>query len=151
MPSNHLILYSPLLLLSSIFPSIRIFSFPVSQLFASGGQIIGASASASVFPMNIWSRFSLELTEMISVQSKGLSRVFSSATVQKHQFFGIHRLLYGPTLTSTHDYWKNHSFDSVDLCLQTDISAFRYAAWVCHRDRSHKESQEENSFSPSLS
>ena len=88
---------------------------------------------------------------MTSVQSQGLSRVFSSATAQKHQFFGTHRLLYGPTLTSIHDYWKNHSFDSVDLCLQTDVSAFRYAAWVCHRDCSHKESQKENGILPSLS
>ena len=62
-------------------------SFPVSQLFASGGQSIGISASASVIPMNIQDRFPLDWTGWISLQSKGLSRVFSTTTVQKHQFF----------------------------------------------------------------
>ena len=62
--------------------------FPVSQLFASGGQNIGASASASVLPVNIQGWFPLGLTALISLQSKGLSRVFSSTTVWKHQFFG---------------------------------------------------------------
>ena len=61
-------------------------SFPVSWLFASGGQSIGASAS--VLPMNIEDWFPLGLTGLISLQSKGLSRVFSDTTVQKHQFFG---------------------------------------------------------------
>ena len=63
-------------------------SFPVSQLFASGGQNIGVSASASVFPMNIQDWFPLGWTGWIPLQSKGLSRVFSNTTVQKHQFFG---------------------------------------------------------------
>ena len=62
-------------------------SFPMSQLFASGGQSIGASASASVLPMNIQDWFPLEWTGWISLQPKGLSRVFSNTTVQKHQFF----------------------------------------------------------------
>ena len=62
-------------------------SFPKSWFFASGGQSIGASASASVLPMNIQGWFPLELTGLISLQSKGLSRVFSSATIQKHRFF----------------------------------------------------------------
>ena len=62
-------------------------SFPVSQFFTSGGQNIGASASASVFPMNIQGWFPLGLTGLISLQSKGLSRVFSNTAVQKHQFF----------------------------------------------------------------
>ena len=62
-------------------------SFPVSQFFASGGQSIGASASASVLPMNIQDWFSLGWTGWIFLQSKGLSRVFSNTTVQKHQFF----------------------------------------------------------------
>ena len=62
-------------------------SFPVSQFFESGGQSIGVSASASVLPMNIQNWFPLWLTGLISLQSKGLSRVFSSTTVQKHQFF----------------------------------------------------------------
>ena len=76
-PSNHLILCRPLLLLPSIFPSIRV--FPMSQLFASGGQSIGVSAS--VLPKNIQDSFPLGLTGWISLQSKGLSRVFSSTTV----------------------------------------------------------------------
>ena len=83
--------------------------FQRSQLFASGGQSVGVSASASVLPMNIQDWFPLGLTSWISLQSKGLSRVFSNTTVQKHQFFGAQ--LYRLTLTSTHDYWKNHSFD----------------------------------------
>ena len=63
-------------------------SFPMSQLLASSGQSIGASASASVLPMNVLDSFPLGWTGWISLQSNGLSRVFSSTTVQKHQFFG---------------------------------------------------------------
>ena len=63
-------------------------SFPMSQLFASGGQSIAVSASTSVLPMNIQDWSPLEWTGLISLQSKGLSRVFSNTTVQKHQFFG---------------------------------------------------------------
>ena len=62
-------------------------SFPMSRLFTSGGQSIGASVSASVLPMNIQGWFPLGLTNLISLQSKGLSRVFSNTTVQKYQFF----------------------------------------------------------------
>ena len=105
MPSNHLILCRPLLLLQSIFPSISV--FPMSQFFASGGQSI--RASASVLPMTIQDWFPLGLTDLIFFLSKGLSRVFSNTTAQKHQFFSAQ--LYDPTLTSIHDYWKNHSFD----------------------------------------
>ena len=63
-------------------------SFLISQLFVWGGQSIGASASASVLPMNIQDWFPLGLTDLIFLQFKGLSRVFSNTTVQKHQFFG---------------------------------------------------------------
>ena len=63
-------------------------SFPMSQLCASGGQSMGVSASTSVLPMNIQDWFPLGWTSWISLQSKGLSRVFSNTTVQKHQFFG---------------------------------------------------------------
>ena len=62
-------------------------SFPMSQFFTSGGQTIGASASALVLPMNIQDWFPLGRTSWISMQSSGLSRVFSNTTVQKHQFF----------------------------------------------------------------
>ena len=86
MPSSHLILCHPLLLLPPIPPSIRV--FPMSQLFAWGGQNIGVSASASFLPKNIQDWSPLAWTSWISLQSKGLSRVFSNTTVQKHQFFG---------------------------------------------------------------
>ena len=65
-------------------------SLQMSQLFASGGQSTGVSASASVIPMNTQDWSPLEWTGWISLQSKGLSRVFSNTTVQKHQFFGVH-------------------------------------------------------------
>ena len=77
----------PLLLLPPIPPSIG--SFPMSQLFTSGGQSIGVSASASVLPMNTQDRSPLGWTGWIYLQSKGLSRVFSNTTVQKHQFFSV--------------------------------------------------------------
>ena len=69
-------------------------SFPVSRLFISGGQSIGISASASVCPVNIQGWFPLGLTDLISSQSKGLSRVFSNNIVQKHQFFGAQPSLW---------------------------------------------------------
>ena len=85
-------------------------SFQMSQLFASGGQSIGVSASTLVLPMNTQDWFPLGWTGWISLQSKGLSRVFSNTTFQKHQFFAL-SFLYSPTLTSIHDHWKNHSLD----------------------------------------
>ena len=105
----HLLL--PLLLLHSILPASG--SFPMSWLFASGGQGIGASTSATVLPMNIQGLFSLGLTYLISLQSKGLSRAFSSTTFQKHKFIKslVLSLFEGPTLTSVHDYRKTHSFN----------------------------------------
>ena len=81
MSSNHLFLCLPLLILPSIFPSIGIFSNELA-FCSSIGQSTGASASASVLPMNIQSWFPLGLTGLISLQSKGLSRVFSSTTKQ---------------------------------------------------------------------
>ena len=96
---------------------------PVYWLFASGAQSIGASALASVLPMNIQGWFPLRLTRLIFLLYKGLSRVFSNTTVQKHQSFDAH-LLYGPSLTSVCDYWENHSFDYMKLCQQSDTSAF---------------------------
>ena len=85
MPSNHLIPCHSLLCLQS-FPASG--SFPVSQLFTSGGQSIGISPSASVLPMSLQGWFPLGLTGLISLQSKGLSRVFFSTTIWKHHFFG---------------------------------------------------------------
>ena len=109
MLSNHFILYSPLLLLPQSF--LVSGSFPMSWLFASGGQSIGASTSASVLPMNTQVWFPLGFTDLISLQSKGLSRVFSSTTVWRHQFFCA--------FTSVHD-----CFDNMDFCRQSDASAF---------------------------
>ena len=83
-------------------------SFPVSQLFASGGQCIGASVSTSVLPVNVQGRFPLGLTGLVSLLSKGLSRVFSSNTVQNIST-SVLSLLYGPAPTSVHDYWQSHS------------------------------------------
>ena len=75
-----------------------------------GSQSIGVSASASVLPVNTQDWSPLGWTGWICLQSKGLSRVFSNTTVQKHQFFAL-SFLYNPTLTSIHDHWKNHSID----------------------------------------
>ena len=95
MPSSHLILCRPLLLLPSIFPSIRVFWNESALLIR---WLKYWSFSFSISPSN----------EHPGLISKGLSRVFSNTTVQKHQFFSF---LYSLTLTSIHDYWKNHSFD----------------------------------------
>ena len=86
MPSSHLILCHPLLLLPRIPPASG--SFPMSQLFTWGGQSTGVLASASVLPINTQDWSPLGWTGWISLQSKGLSRVFSNTTVQRHQFFG---------------------------------------------------------------
>ena len=82
-------------------------SFPLSWLFESGGQSIGASASASVLPMNIQGWLPLELTGLISLLTKGLSRALS--TVWKHQFFSAQTSFWSNS--PIHDYWKNHSFE----------------------------------------
>ena len=94
MPSSHLILCCPLLLLPSIPPSIRVFSNESTlHMRLEIGQSIGVSASASVLPMNTQD-WSLGWTGWISLLSKGLSRVFSSTTVQKLQFFGTQLSLW---------------------------------------------------------
>ena len=98
-------------------------SFPVIQFFTSGGQSTRVSALASVLLMNIQDWFPLELTGLISLLSKGLSRVFSNTTVRILNS-SVLSLLYGLALTSIHDYWKNHSFDYPDLCQQSNVSAF---------------------------
>ena len=91
-PSSHLILCHPLLLLPSIFSSIRVFQ--MTQFFTSGGQSIEVSASTSVLPMNTQDWSPLAWAAWISLQSKGLSRVFSNTTVQKHKFFSTQLSLY---------------------------------------------------------
>ena len=98
MPSNHLVLCRPLLLLLSVVPSIRV--FPIGQFFTSGGQSIGVAASTSFLPVNIQGWFHLGLTGLISLLSNRLSRVFSSTMVRKHQFFRTQ-----PSLWSNSHIW----------------------------------------------
>ena len=120
MPSNHLILCHPLLLLPSIFPSVRVFSIQ-SVLRIRWSKYW--SFSFSISPSSEYSgMISFRTDCLISLLSKG---PLSSPTPQ---FESIHSLvaslLYGPALTSVHDYWENNSFDYMDLCQQSDISAF---------------------------
>ena len=85
-------------------------SFQMSQLFTSGGQSIGVSASASVLPMNTQDWSPLGWTDWISLQSKGLSRVFSTPEFKSINSSML-SFLYGPILTYKHDYWKRHNLD----------------------------------------
>ena len=98
-------------------------SFPMSQFFVSGGQTIGASASASVLPMNIQDCFPLGLTGLIFLQFKGLSRVFSSTTVQKHLFFGAQPSLWSNSHICSWLLEKNITL-TMDLCWPCNDSAF---------------------------
>ena len=132
-------------------------SFPKSQLFSSGSQYTGASASASVLPMNVQDWSPLGWTGLISLQSKWLSRVFSNTAVQKHQFFGAQLSFFlsfflfkwrvialqnfvifcqtSTWLSNSHTHTQlleNHSFDYTDLCWQSNVSAYWYAVYVCH-------------------
>ena len=104
MPFKPLILCHPFSSHLQSFPASG--SFQMSQFFTTGGQSIGVSASALVLPMNAQDWSPLGWTGCISLQSKGLSRVFSNTTVQKYQFFGAQ-------LSSqfVHNHWKNHSLD----------------------------------------
>ena len=122
-PSNHLILGCPLLFVPSIFPSIRIFSN--ESAFPLGGQSIGASASALVFTMNIQGWFSLEMTGLISLSARDSQNSPPTPQFESINYSALN-FLYGPTLTSVHDYWKIHSFNHVQICWQNDISAFQY-------------------------
>ena len=97
-------------------------SFPMGWLFASGGQSIGASAS--VLAMSIQGWFSLGLTGLISLLSKQDSHESSPTPQYKSINSSVFSLPYCPTLTSIHDYWENHRFDSTDLCQLSDLSGF---------------------------
>ena len=103
------------------FPALG--SFPNSQLFASGGQSIGASASASVLPMNIQVWFPLRLTS----SPRDFQESFPTPQFKSSNSLALSLLPYGPTLTFIHDYWENHSFKYLDLCRQSNVSAFSYA------------------------
>ena len=133
MPSNHPILCCPLLLLPSIFASIRVFS--KSRLFASGGQSIGTSASASVLPMNIQGWYPLGLTGLISLLSKGLSRVFSSTTVQKHQFFDTQPF---PYLKASSTLFSNGIFKAALPQLSYFLCTVWYWVILCHLCTNHE-------------
>ena len=116
---NHSILCHPFSFCLQSFPVSG--SFPMSWLFASGGQSTGASALASVLPMNIqdWLPFRIDWFDLCCPRD---SQEFCPAPPsQKHEFFGNQPS--GPALTSVHDYWKNYSLDCMDLCQQNDASA----------------------------
>ena len=125
MPSNHLILCCPLLLPPSIFPSIRVFSNE-SDLCIRWPKYWGFSFSIS--PFNEYSgliSFRMNLLDLLAVQGtlKSLLQHHSS----KASIFQCSAFFISPTLTSIHDYWKNHSLDETDLCWQSNVSAFQYA------------------------
>ena len=121
MPSNHHILCRLFSFHLQCFPTSE--SFPMSQFFASGGQSLGVSASESVLPMNVQDWFPLGWTGWISLQSKGLSRVFSNhsskaSILQRSAFFRVQ--LSHPYMTTG----KTSSFDQPDLCQHSNVSAF---------------------------
>ena len=96
--------------------------FPMTCLFPSSGQSIGASAS--VLPMDIDGEFPLGMTGLISLQSRGLKSLLQDHNLKAPVLWGSAFFMY--SFTSIHDYWKNHSFDYMDLCRQNDVSAFQY-------------------------
>ena len=98
------------------FPVSGSFSHSMSGLLVSGGQNMGASASASILPVNLQDWFPLGLTDLISLLSTGLSGTFSSPTVQKHQFFSAQPSLWSNSHICTWLPGKNYSFDYTDLC-----------------------------------
>ena len=101
-------------------------SFPMSQSFISGGQNIQDPVPASALPINILNWFPLELTPFISLQSKGLSSVFSNTTYQEHRFLGGQDSL-GPILISV------HSFDETDLCLLYNVPSSLVVTFLLSR------------------
>ena len=120
----HLITSSsvtPLLFLPSIFPSIRVISNDLTLCIRRPKYW---SFNFSISPSNEYSGFPLGLTDFISLPPKGLSRVFSSTTVRKHQLFCVQPSLWFDSHICAYDYWKNHSLDYMDLCQQSDVSAF---------------------------
>ena len=119
MPSNELILCRPFSFCLQSFPASG--SFPVSQLFTSGGQSIGASASASILPMNIQGWSPLGLTGLISLLSKGFSRIFCSTTVWKHQIFGVqHRRCF----MAKSSLWSNSSLRFLECLILGFMTPF---------------------------
>jgi len=96
----------------------------MSWLFASGGQSIGFSPSASVLSMNIQLiSFRMDWLDLLAVQGTLKSLPHLAPQIKSVNSLAL-SLLHAPTLTSVHDYWKNHNFDYADLCWQSDVSAF---------------------------
>ena len=122
MPSNHIIFYRPLLLLPSIFPNIRVFSNELALHIR--WPCIGTSASASVLPTNIQGWFPLRFTGLI-LQSKGVSRVFSNTTVQKHRFFSTQPSLW----SNSH----NHAGKTIPLTRQNFVGKVMSAFYTLSR------------------
>ena len=121
MPFNNLILCHSLLLLLESFPASG--SFLMSRHFTSGSQSIGASVSKSVLPVYIQDWFPLGWTGWISLLSKGLSMSLLQHHSSKASIL-LHSAFFTVQLTSIYDYWKNHSFDQMGLCLQSNVSDF---------------------------
>ena len=124
MPSNHFILSSVIPFSSCLQSFLASRSLLMSWLFISGNQSIRVSASASVLLMNSQDWFPLGLTGLISLLSKGLSRVFSNTTVQEHQFFGTQSSLWSSSHIVTWLLEKPQLWLDTDLCWQSDVSAF---------------------------
>ena len=120
MPFSHLIVWYPPLLLPSILPSITDFSNESAVCIRY--QTTRVPASASVLPMSNQGWFPLKLAALISMLSKGLSGVFSQ--FESISSLAIH-LLFGPALITIHDHWEDHCLDYLDLCWQSNISAFQ--------------------------
>ena len=140
MPSNYSILCHPLLLLSSHFPSIRVF-FNESALIIRWPKYWSFSLSTS--PSSEYSKlisFRIDRLDLLVVQRalKSLFQHHSSKAFTGSTGSLALRLLYSPTLISIHDYYKNYSFDYMDLCWQSDASGFEYAVWVGHSFSSKK-------------
>ena len=126
MLANHFILPYPFLLLPSVSHSIKVFSNELAVHIRWSKYWSFSISPSSEYSGLIY----LGLTGLISLKSKGLSTVFSSTTVQKHQLILQHSAFF--MIQFSHDYWKNHSFDHTNLCWQSDLSPSEYAIKVCH-------------------
>ena len=125
-PSKHLISLSPPF---SRFKHQGLYQWvdslhQMAKYWSFSFSIIPSKEIPSIIPSILKGWSPSEWPGWISLQSKGLSRVFSNTTVQKNQFFGAQLFFYCPALPSIQDYWKNHSFDYTDLCRQSNVSAF---------------------------
>ena len=134
--SSHLILWFPLLLCPQSFQASG--TFPMSHLCTSDDQNTGASASASVLPVNIQDWSSLRSTGLISLLSKGLSGAFSSTTVQRHQYFGVLLSLWSSSHNCS-DLGRPQPW-LYGPCQQSNVSGFQHTVWVCHHFPAKKQS-----------